>query len=85
MYGRDGALLGRVTRLLGDPGRDIFDGIAFRAGLFAPEHAAPLADIERITERAIMVRLAAGEAGPPAPPPGLGPVRRRRWRDEEDD
>jgi hypothetical protein len=77
VYGADGARLGRVTRLLGDAGRDIFDGIAFRAGLFAREQAVLLADIERITERAIVVRLSAAEAGRPA-------ARRQRGPNERD-
>jgi len=72
VFGRDGAPLGRVTRLLGDPGRDIFDGVAFRAGLFAPEHAADL-------------RLTAEEA---EAAPALRSVRPQRWRrrlDDDDD
>ncbi len=48
-----GELLGRVTRLLGDPDRDIFDGIAFRLGLFGTEYTAPVTLVARITEAAI--------------------------------
>ena len=85
VFGRDGAPLGRVTRLLGDPGRDIFDGVAFRAGLFAPEHAADLRCIARITERGVHVRLTAEEA---EAAPALRSVRPQRWRrrlDDDDD
>ncbi len=82
--GPEGARLGRVTRLLGDPGRDIFDGIAFRAGWFAPEQTASLADIARITERAVHVRPTAG--GPRTGGAGAGAAgRRRRWYDEDGD
>ena len=48
-----GELVGRVTRLLGDPDRDIFDGIAFRLGLFGTEYTVPVAQVARITEAAV--------------------------------
>ena len=48
-----GELVGRVTRLLGDPDRDIFDGIAFRLGLFGTEYTAPVGLLARITEAAV--------------------------------
>jgi hypothetical protein len=92
VIGRDGEVLGRVTRVLGDPGRDIFDGVALRQALFAPERAARLDRIERITERAVHLRLARAEAEtlpPPVEPARLWPLGgQRRWRqamqDKED-
>lgn len=48
-----GEPLGRVTRLLGDPDRDIFDGIAFRRGLFGTECTALVTQLARITEAAV--------------------------------
>ena len=88
VIGREGTRLGRVTRLLGDPNRDIFDGIAFRAGIFAPEHVAELPAIARITERGIFVLLSEAEAGPAAPASALArswaPSSRRRRREDDD-
>lgn len=66
-----GLLLGRVTHLLGDPDRDIFDGVAFRQGLFGPEQQAPVAQFARITEVAVHLR-ALPEAGSNGRKPARG-------------
>lgn len=58
-----GDLLGRVTGLLGDPDRDIFDGIAFRLGLFGKEYTATVAQLARITEAAVHLAVAPEDRG----------------------
>lgn len=62
VYDGAGERLGRVSRLLGAPDRDIFDGVAYRARLFAAEHRVPLDGILRITAGGIYVG-GEGEAG----------------------
>lgn len=85
VLGADGARLGGVSRLLGDPGRDIFAGIAFRRHLLAPECEVACAEIERITAQAVTVRLtlAEVEARLRERPPRARRPRGRRWLDGE--
>jgi|GEM_PF-6708921 len=58
----DGVRLGGVSRLLGDPNRDIFGGIAFRRHMLAPECEVDSGEIERITSGGVLVRLSAAAA-----------------------
>ena len=62
---RSGELLGHVTRLLGDPHRDIFSGVAFRRGLFGPELTADLSQVGLITEAAVHLLVAGEDPGAP--------------------
>lgn len=90
VIGRDGLALGRVTRLLGDPQRDIFDGVALRRGLFGPEAEIDQARIVRITARCLYVQPCLADLAPPAAPQAPAPgralaarPRRRRWPDRD--
>ncbi len=62
----DGAALGRVVGILGDPDHDIFGGVAFRQGLLAPRRTAAAQDIDRITTRGVYLRLPAAAYEPPS-------------------
>ena len=63
----DGTPIGRVTHVLGDPQRDIFDGVGFRHHLWTTNRMAPAAMVARITERAVSLRISAAEAEQCAP------------------
>jgi len=58
----DGTLIGHVTHVLGDPNRDIFDGVGFRHHLWTAHRMASAAMVARITTGAISLRLSAAEA-----------------------
>jgi len=58
----DGTLIGHVTHLLGDPNRDIFDGVGFRHHLWTAHRMAAAAMVARITARAVSLRVSAAEA-----------------------
>lgn len=58
----DGTPIGRVTHVLGDPERDIFDAVGFRHHLWTTNRMAPAATVARITERAVSLRISAAEA-----------------------
>ncbi|HKV46083.1 MAG TPA: DUF2171 domain-containing protein, partial [bacterium] len=62
----DGTLVGHVTHVLGDSGRDIFDGVSFRRHLLGPHRMVSYAMIGRITDRAVYLNVAtpAAEACP---------------------
>jgi hypothetical protein len=66
VFGADGTPLGHVTHALGDPGRDIFDGVGFRHHLWTAHRMAPAAQVARITTRAVYLGVSgsAAEAGP---------------------
>lgn len=82
VVGSDGERLGGVSRLLGDPGRDIFSGIAFRRHLLAPECELPLEDIVRITAVGIIVRLDAAGVEERLRAQAAQRARRNRWGDD---
>ncbi len=58
----DGAEVGRVTHLLGDPAGDIFDGVGFRHRLWTTHRMAPARMVARITERAVYLNISAADA-----------------------
>jgi len=58
----DGAHVGRVTHVLGDPERDIFDGIGFRRHVWTPHRMVPAAKIARITERGVYLGITGTSA-----------------------
>ncbi|HEV2439900.1 MAG TPA: DUF2171 domain-containing protein [bacterium] len=58
----DGATVGRVTHALGDPDRDIFDGVGFRHHLWSSPRMAPAALVARITESAVHLSVPAAQA-----------------------
>jgi len=58
----DGTQIGRVTHVLGDPERDIFDGIGFRRHVWTRHRMAAAAMITRITERAVYLGVSAANA-----------------------
>jgi hypothetical protein len=62
----DGATVGQVTHALGDPDRDIFDGVGFRHHLWSAHRMAAAANVARVTTRAVYLSIPAiaAEAGP---------------------
>jgi len=62
VVGSDGALVGHVAHALGDPDRDIFDGVGFRHHLWSSPRMAPAAMVARITERAVYLSVPATQA-----------------------
>ncbi|HEV2282234.1 MAG TPA: hypothetical protein VGX75_07565 [bacterium] len=58
----EGTLLGHVTHALGDPDRDIFDGVGFRHHLWSSSRMAPAAVVARITESAVHLSITAAQA-----------------------
>jgi len=61
VFASDGTPVGRVTHVLGDSERDIFDGVGFRHHLWTAPRMAAAADIARITARRIFLRLSTAE------------------------
>lgn len=59
---RDGRRIGVVTHALGDIEEDVFEGIALRLGVGAAVHMAAPDAIDRLTDKAVYLRLTAGEA-----------------------
>jgi hypothetical protein len=57
----DGTQVGHVTHALGDPDRDIFDGVGFRHHLWSSPRMAPAAMVTRITESAVHLSIPATE------------------------
>ena len=53
----DGTQVGRVTHALGDPDRDIFDGVGFRHHLWSSPRMAPAGLVGRITESAVHLTI----------------------------
>lgn len=58
----DGVQVGHVTHALGDPDRDIFDGVGFRHHLWSSSRMAPAAVVARITESAVHLSITAAQA-----------------------
>lgn len=58
----DGTQVGRVTHALGDPDRDIFDGVGFRHHLWSSPRMAPARLVGRITESAVHLTITAAQA-----------------------
>ena len=58
----DGTRIGRVTHVLGDPERDIFDGVGFRRHVWTSHRMVPAGMITRITERAVYLGVSATKA-----------------------
>jgi hypothetical protein len=58
----DATLIGHVTHVLGDPNRDIFDGVGFRHHLWTAHRMASAAMVARITAGAVSLRISAAEA-----------------------
>jgi hypothetical protein len=58
----DGTHVGHVTHALGDPDRDIFDGVGFRHHLWSSPRMAPAAMVARITASAVHLSIPATQA-----------------------
>jgi uncharacterized protein YrrD len=59
---KDGSEVGKVSKVVGDVGKDIFSGILFRQGFFDSEHFVPADLIEDITPQHVRARLSVQEA-----------------------
>lgn len=58
----DGVQVGHVTHALGDPERDIFDGVGFRHHLWSSPRMATAAMVARITGCAVHLNIPAAQA-----------------------
>ena len=58
VVGADGESLGKVHGVVGDPGRDIFDGLQVAMGLLGESRYVPAEEVGEITEG--RVQLTAG-------------------------
>ena len=58
---RDGAEVGRVSRVVADRQKDIFSGVAFRSGIVGSERFAPADSIEELREGSVRLALSAAE------------------------
>ncbi len=59
----DGSAVGRITRVVADHQKDIFSGLAFRAGVLGSEQFAPADTVAAITTEAVELTLTADEVG----------------------
>ena len=50
VVGADGENVGKVHEVVGDPQRDIFDGLQVTAGILAEAQYVPAEEVGRITE-----------------------------------
>jgi hypothetical protein len=57
----DGSQVGKVAEVAGLPNEDIFHGVVFTHHVLGHHLLAPAADIEKITDRAVYLKL-SGEA-----------------------
>ena len=69
----DGKQLGKVEELVGDTGKDIFNGLTFSTGLLGAPRYVPAEQVASITEGRVELALDAAEAErldehDPAPP-----------------
>jgi hypothetical protein len=62
VVGSDGRNIGKVSRVVGDEQRDIFSGIAFRAGLLDTERFAPATLVADITQGAVSLSIPSSQA-----------------------
>jgi hypothetical protein len=58
----DGTEIGTVDTVIGDTGKDIFDGLSISSGVFARARYVPAERIRDITEGRIELTLGSGEA-----------------------
>jgi len=61
VVGNDGSELGRVHEVVGDSGKDIFNGLAVSPGLLKPARYVPAERVGRITEGEVQLGLGAEE------------------------
>ena len=61
VVGSDGAELGTVDEVLGDPDADIFNGLAVSPGLLGKPRYVPAEEVREIVERRITLALDADE------------------------
>ena len=58
---RDGEEIGRIDELVGDTGKDIFNGLVVSLGLLKGSRYVPAERVARIVEKAVYLDLAAAE------------------------
>jgi sporulation protein YlmC with PRC-barrel domain len=79
----DGADVGKVHEVVGDTGKDIFDGLAVSSGLLGKPRYVPAERVRSITEGHIEVELADPEQleeyEEPPPSEEIIPVGSSRW------
>lgn len=81
----DGSEIGHVREVVGDTGKDIFDGLAVSSGLLAKARYVPAESVGTITEGRVQLHLgpdAADRLDPfdePPPSEEILPVSASRW------
>jgi uncharacterized protein YrrD len=74
VYSSDGEKLGKVERVLADPGDDIFDGMVLDTSALPGGHRFVAAqDVDEIYEHGVVLKIEAAAAG-------TLPEPRRGWR-----
>ena len=58
---RDGEQVGKVEEVVGDSGRDIFNGLTLATGLFARGQYVPAEQVAEITEGRVQLELGKDE------------------------
>lgn len=81
----DGSEIGQVREVVGDTGKDIFDGLAVSSGLLAKARYVPAEKVKTITEGRVQLDLEPGGAErledyeEPPPSEEILPVSASRW------
>ena len=73
----DGTEVGHVDELIGDTGKDIFNGLAVTTGLLAKPRYVPAESVAEITEGTVQLSMSAEEVGRLAeyePPPASAEI-----------
>ena len=67
IVGRDGAVVGKVHRVIADEQKDIFSGVTYRSSLLG-EKFLPAALVERITDKGVYLKVSSAHAEQEAEP-----------------
>jgi len=70
----DGRELGKITHVLGDVSKDIFDGIGYRSHLLGQEEMLPQRAVARITTKRVELSLDEAQAK----------IEGQRYREEQE-
>jgi PRC-barrel domain protein len=82
----DGSEIGKVHEVVGDSGKDIFDGLAVSSGILGKPRYIPSEQVGRITEGQIEVDIPSAEAqhleeyDEPPPSEEILPESASRWQ-----
>jgi len=86
VFGSDGTEIGHVDEVIGDSGKDIFDGLSVSSGVFSRPRYVAAERVRSISEGRVEVDVTADEAerletyDEPAPSEEILPVTASRWQ-----